>query len=244
MTVDEKLALLAQRMTALGITYPPQACEKLFAYQQLLETWNERMNLTGDAAFDALLDNHLMDSLAPLKAGGLLKPNAKVIDVGTGAGMPGIPLAIVRPDLRITLLDSLQKRIGFLQTVIAELDLANVTAIHARAEDAAWDTHYRERFDAAAARAVAALPVLMELLLPFVAVGGECICWKGPSVAEELEAGMRAAALLGGTTPRQIPVLTPHMPQQRHCLVVSQKRTPTPGAFPRKAGMPSKNPLG
>jgi len=242
-TAEEKRALLAERMQTLGIAYPPRACEQLLAYQQLLETWNTRINLTGDASFDALLDNHLMDSLAPLTVQGLLTFDGAVIDVGTGAGLPGIPLAIVRPDLRITLLDSLQKRIKFLRVVITELGLVNVTAIHIRAEDAARDARFRERFDVALARAVATLPVLMELLLPFVAVGGKSICYKGPSVADELAAGSRAAKLLGGDPLCRISIAAPHLPQQRHCLVVSEKQARTSGKYPRKAGVPSKNPL-
>ncbi len=244
MTAQDQQALLEERMAALGIAHPPEAGVKLLGYHRLLEDWNTRINLTGDASFDVMLDSHLMDSLTPLCTQGLLKLHATVIDVGTGAGLPGIPLAIVRPDLRITLLDSLQKRIGFLNAVIETLGLVNVTTVHTRAEDAAHDPRFRERFDVALARAVAALPVLMELLLPFVAPGGRSICYKGPSVEEELRAGRAAAKLLGGSPPRAVPVSVPYLPQQKHCLVISEKNAHTGKIYPRKAGTPSKNPLG
>lgn len=239
-----KRALLRERVGALGLPCGEDAAGRLLQYQKLLETWNARVNLTGDAAFDAMLDRHLMDSLTPLTVDGLLPRNAAVIDVGSGAGLPGVPLAILRPDLKITLLDSLGKRVNFLNAVIEALGLANAAAVHTRAEDAARDARYRERYDVALARAVAALPVLMELLLPFVKIEGKCVCYKGPSVEEELNAGGAAADLLGGGRPRVIPVSAAVLPEYRHCLVVSEKRGRTPDRFPRKAGTPAKHPLG
>lgn len=231
-------------MNAMGISCPGDAVRKLISYQELLMEWNARLNLTGDAAFDAILDKHLMDSLTPLTVAGLLPKNASVIDVGSGAGMPGIPLAVVRPDLRVTLLDSLQKRVGFLQTVIETLGLTNVSAVRARAEDAARDVQYRERFDVAAARAVAALPVLQELLLPFVRIGGGSVCYKGPAAEEELKTGTAAAKLLGGSPPGAVAVSMPFLPEYSHMLIVTEKRQPTPRLYPRRAGTPAKNPLG
>jgi 16S rRNA (guanine527-N7)-methyltransferase len=209
-----------------------------------LEERNAHVNLTGNAAFETMLDQHLMDSLAPLTVSGLLPENAVLIDVGSGAGLPGIPLAVVRGDLRITLLDSQQKRVAFLLAAIETLGLANVTAVHARAEDAARDARYRERFDVALARAVAALPALLELLLPFVKTGGKAVCYKGPAVAEELDAGKAAAELLGGGPPDVLAVPVPYLPEQRHCLVVGEKLRRTPDRYPRKAGTPARNPLG
>jgi len=243
-TEAEKQAQLRDRLAALGLDCGGEAIDRLIAYQALLEEWNARVNLTGDPSFDALLDAHLMDSLTPLTVNGLLPDGAAVIDVGSGAGLPGIPLAVLRPDLKITLLDSLRKRVVFLETVIRELGLNNVAAVHARAEDAAHDVHYRERFDIALARAVAALPVLLELLLPFVKTGGTTVAYKGPSVEDELTAGKRAAFLLGGGPPDVIGISVPYLPEHRHCLVVNQKRIHTPGQYPRKAGTPGRNPLG
>ena len=244
MTTEQKKALLQERLHAQGVLCPSGVDGKLLRYQEMLEAWNERMNLTGDASFEAMLDAHLMDSLTPLTIGGLLPPNASMIDVGSGAGLPGIPLAVVRPDLRVTLLDSLGKRVKFLQAVVETLELQNVCVFHARAEDAARDARYRECFTIATARAVAALPVLLELLLPFVRVGGQCVCYKGPSVTIEMEAGMAAAELLGGSPPEATAVCLPYLPEVRHTLVVSGKVRKTPKQYPRKAGIPARKPLG
>lgn len=243
-TGERKHALLEQRLQAQGIDFPRTAVQKMARYQEMLEDWNGRMNLTGDASFEALLDAHLMDSLAPLSVAGLLPENAAVIDVGSGAGLPGVPLAIVRPDLQITLLDSQLKRVTFLEAVTEALELQNTSVLHARAEDAARDARYRERFAVATARAVAALPALLELLLPFVRGGGCCICFKGPSADAEMEAGALAAQLLGGGMPEARAVSLPFLPDARHTLVVTEKIRPTPGRFPRRAGTPAKKPLG
>lgn len=231
-------------MNAMGIPRTGEAVRKLISYQELLEGWNACVNLTGDAAFDAVLDRHLMDSLTPLTVHGLLPEDATVIDVGSGAGLPGIPLAIVRPDLRITLLDALRKRVGFLDATIKTLGLTNAAAVHTRAEDAARDANCRERFDVALARAVAVLPALLELLLPFVRIGGKCACYKGPSVEDEMAAGGAAADMLGGGPPDVISVSVPHLPERRHCLVIVEKQWRTPERFPRRAGTPAKKPLG
>ena len=243
-TKAEKLALVEERLSALQIACDTDAAEKLVKYQELMETWNERINLTGDASFDAMLDRHLMDSLTPLTVNGLIGENASLIDVGSGAGLPGLPLAIARPDLRVTLLDSMQKRTVFLQTVVQALSLTNVTILHARAEDAAQDADCRERFDIATARAVAALPVLQELLLPFVRIGGKCVCLKGPAAEDELLAGAAAAGLLGGGPPKMVEVALPFVPDLRHVLAITQKQSPTPRRYPRRSGTPAKNPLG
>lgn len=236
--------LFQERLDSLHVPVDVRAAERLARYHELLVEWNERMNLTGDASIEVALDRHYMDSLAPLALDGLFPKGALVMDVGTGAGFPGLPLAIARPDLRVMLLDSLQKRLTFLQTVIAELGLPNVSTAHARAEDAGQNPLYRERCDVAVARAVASAPVLMELLLPFVRVGGKALCYKGPSAEEELQAGGRAAQLLGGGTVYSKPVAVPSQPDWQHCVLVCEKRRQTPNAFPRKAGTPAKQPLG
>ncbi|HPJ01362.1 MAG TPA: 16S rRNA (guanine(527)-N(7))-methyltransferase RsmG [Candidatus Limiplasma sp.] len=240
----EKQALVEERLSALQITCDADAAKKLVKYQELVETWNERINLTGDASFEAMLDRHLMDSLTPLTVEGLIGNNASLIDVGSGAGLPGMPLAIARPDLRVTLLDSMQKRVVFLQTVVQTLSLANVSVLHARAEDAAQNAACRERFDIATARAVAALPVLQELLLPFVRVGGKCVCLKGPAAEDELLAGAAAAGLLGGGSPEMVEIALPFAPDLRHVLAITEKHSQTPKRYPRRSGTPAKNPLG
>ncbi len=242
--MNTKLALVMERMEALRIGCGAEAAGKLVRYQELVEEWNGRMNLTGDASFEAMLDRHLMDSLTPLTVDGLLPQNTSLIDVGSGAGLPGVPLAIARPDLKVTLLDSMQKRITFLRAVKEALELANVTVVHARAEEAANDGMYRERFGIATARAVASLPVLQELLLPFVRVGGKCICYKGPAAEEELAAGAAAAKLLGGGKPEAIAMELSFLPEYKHTLIVTDKHSQTPSRYPRRAGTPAKNPLG
>ena len=244
MTRPETTALFQRRLDGLAVPCDPRTARRLATYHELLEEWNARVNLTADAALDAALDRHYMDSLAPLALPELMPAGAKVIDVGSGAGFPGLPLAIARPDLDVLLLDSLAKRVRFLDAVIAALALPNVRTLHARAEDAARDPAYRERFDVAAARAVAAAPVLMELLLPFARVGGKAVCYKGPAAAEELRAGSRAASLLGGGALRALPVTVPEQPEWRHCVLVCQKRRQTARQYPRRAGEPARAPLG
>ena len=240
--MSENKELLGQRLDMLNMDYPPEAPRLLATYHELLADWNERVNLTGDASFAVMLDRHYMDSVAPLAQAKLFPRNASLIDVGSGAGLPGLPLAILRPDLRVTLLDSLGKRVKFLDEVVRVLQLHNVRTLHARAEDAARDVRLREQFEIATARAVAATPVLLEYLLPFVKVGGKAICYKGPS--EELAAGDRAAALLGGSPLQALDTPVPAQPDWRHCVLVSEKTQRTARQYPRKAGTPTKEPLG
>ena len=237
-------AVFAQRLTALNAVVDERTPGMLAQYHALLMEWNQRMNLTGDASLETCLDRHYMDSLAPLALPGWLPTGASVVDVGSGAGFPGLPLAIARPDLQVLLLDSLQKRLTFLQAVIEALGLTNVRTAHARAEDAGQNPALRERFSVATARAVAATPVLMELLLPLVQVGGRAICYKGPSAEDELRAGARAAKALGGDGLTALPVAVPFQPEWQHCVLVSQKQRTTPRAYPRKAGTPAREPLG
>jgi len=237
-------AKTAQSIAQLGIACDHRTPARIARYHALLADWNTRMNLTGDTDFDTSLDRHYTDSLAPLGCRELFPEGARLIDVGSGAGFPGLPLAIARPDLKVTLLDSLMKRIHFLAAVVEELGLTNVQLRHARAEDGGRDPACREQFDIAVARAVAPLPVLCELLLPFVKVGGRMICYKGPSAAEELEAGRKASRLLGGSGIQQVPIVLPAQPDWQHCLLWTEKTQKTVRQYPRKAGTPSREPLG
>ena len=237
-------AKLAKAIEELRIECDEHTPARIARYHAMLADWNTRMNLTGDTEFDTSLDRHYTDCLAPLINRELFPQGASLIDVGSGAGFPGLPLAIARPDLQVTLLDSLMKRIHFLDAVVRELGLTNVQLVHSRAEDGGRDAALREHFDIAVARAVAPLPVLCELLLPFVKVGGRMICYKGPSAEEELQAGQKAAHMLGGAAVQNIPIILPSQPDWQHCLLTCEKKVKTVRQYPRKAGTPSRSPLG
>jgi len=203
-------------------------------YYAMLADWNTRVNLTAITEPEDVAKKHFLDSLA---AAPYLKPSASIVDVGTGAGFPGLPLLIFRPDLKVTLMDSLQKRLVFLEAVCKELKL-KAELVHARAEDAGQNPKYREKFDVALTRAVSALPVLCELTLPLVKVGGTSIAYKGDS-AEELAASGNALSVLHATAER---VVIPADYGARELVILTKNGT-TPKQYPRKAGTPSKNPL-
>jgi len=232
---------LVNGLTAMGVDFDQKAIERFEAFHAILDEYNQKMDLTAVLDEDERIDRHDLDSAAPL-AKGLLAPAAKVIDVGTGAGFPGMPLLILRPDLQMTFLDALNKRILFLQDALKRLDL-RATTLHARAEDAARMADHREMYDAAVSRAVASAAVLQELTLPFVKTGGMAIAWKGPGVQDELVAAKRAAFVLGGTVRDILPAPVPGRDDWAHCLLVTEKTGKTPKAYPRKAGTPNKKPL-
>lgn len=225
----------------LGVAADGVALDRLARYHALVTEWNARIDLTAVLDPEEMVDRHYLDSAAPL-ALGLIPQGARVIDVGTGAGLPGIPLCILRPDLRVTLLDAQRKRVTFLQAAIEALDLP-AQAVHMRAEDAARDEAHREAYDVAVSRAVAATPTLLELTLPFVRVGGRAIAWKGPGLQAELEQARRAAHLLGGALEGVLDAPVPGRDWQ-HVLLVCAKRQKTARQYPRRAGLPGKNPLG
>lgn len=241
---EEWTIALKSRLDALGIRYDPLTPERLARYHELLTEWNAHMNLTGDTDFQLALDRHYCDSLAPLAIEGLFPVGASVIDVGTGAGFPGLPLAVARPDLQVTLMDSLQKRLKFLETVIGELGLSNVRVCHARAEDGGRDAGHRERYRLAVARGVASLPTLLEYLLPFVAIGGQALCYKGPAAQAEWKAGEKASRALGGGALVRWPIALPSQPEWEHCVIAAPKEQKTLRQYPRKAGTPERDPLG
>jgi len=234
---------IAARLTSCGIPHVPELPAMLARYHELLLDWNSRMDLTAVTEEGEMIDRHYMDSLMPLTLPGMLPERGTVIDVGTGAGFPGLPLAMALPQMQFTLLDAQQKRLTFLQAVVDELHLSNVALVHARAEDGARQKELREQFDVAVARAVAPTCVLAEYLLPYVKVGGKALCWKGPALQEEMQRGRQAAFLVGGKAEEPIPYAIPGREWQ-HLLLPLQKRTKTARQYPRKAGTPGKNPLG
>lgn len=232
---------LTSGLDMLGVSYDQTAIERFEAFHAILDEYNQKMDLTAVLDEDERIDRHDLDSAAPL-AKGLLVPNAKVIDVGTGAGFPGMPLLILRPDLEMTFLDALNKRILFLQDALSRLGLKAQT-LHARAEDAARMPDHREMYDAAVSRAVASAAVLQELTLPFVKTGGLAIAWKGPGVQDEMTAAKRAAFVLGATVRGVMPAPVPARDDWAHCLLITDKTGKTPKTYPRKAGTPNKKPL-
>lgn len=211
-------------------------------YYDLLLAWNERIDLTNVTDPLDIIDVHFLDSLSLLRYGTPPKAGEDVLDVGSGAGLPGIPLAILCPGTHFLLVDALQKRVDFLQEVAAAA-VHNVRALHVRVEDMARQPEYREHFPLVVSRAVAPLPVLAELLLPFVRVGGTAYAYKGPGVTQEWTQGERASQTLGGQL--RPPILTP-LPGKdwQHQLVPIEKKRLTPSKYPRRPGIPQRRPLG
>lgn len=237
------IAYLQERLNACGVPYQQDMLDALIIYHNMLLEWNQKMDLTAVTDEQDMIDRHLVDSLIALTITDLLPQQGKIIDVGTGAGLPGLPLAIALPHVQFTLLDAQRKRLDFLQAVIDQLQIKNVSLVHARAEDAGRNPQIREQYDCAVARAVAPLSVLAEYLLPCVKIGGKAVCWKGPALADEMEQGRRAAFLLGARAETPIPV-TIHGRDWAHVLMPLQKTKATPKLYPRKAGTPSSKPLG
>ena len=213
--------------------------ENFFKYMNLLLKWNEKINLTAITDVDDIILKHFIDSMTVLK---YIEKDKSIIDVGTGAGFPGIPIAIMREDVKITLLDSLNKRINFLNEVCSELKINNIETIHGRAEEAGQNKQYREKYDIAVSRAVANMTTLSEYLIPFVKVGGICICMKGSEIDHELEQAKFAIKELGGKIEKVEKFNLPDSDIERN-IVIIKKIKPTPNRYPRKAGMPSKMPI-
>ena len=213
-------------------------------YQKLLIEWNEKINLTAITEDKDVWIKHFADSctLIPILSKYSNNKNFSLIDVGTGAGFPSIPLKIINNDIDITMLDSLNKRINFLNEVIAELDFTNILAIHGRSEEVSHDTRLRERFDFATARAVANLSTLLEYCLPFVKVNGYFICMKGSMIEKEESECKKALKILGGEIIEKIKLNLPLIKDERNILVIKKIKN-TPNEYSRKAGIPSRKPL-
>ena len=226
---------------AYGHSLTEEHLDKFNRYYELLIEWNQVMNLTAITEPHEVAVKHMIDSLTAYDKD-FFTGGVSVIDVGTGAGFPGIPLKIFDPKIKLTLMDSLNKRVKFLQTVVDELGLQEVECVHARAEEGARDKKYREQFDIAVSRAVARLPVLCEYCMPFVKRGGKFLALKGMQYQEEEHEAEKAIKVLGGSRTAARPV---HLPGLDDVLAVVEitKGMPTPKAYPRKAGTPVKNPL-
>lgn len=225
----------------LGLKLDGRQTAQFMEYYELLTEWNAFMNLTAITAFDEVCTKHFIDSISLCTAFDCTKEYS-LIDIGTGAGFPGIPLKIAFPDLRITLLDSLGKRVKFLNEVIGHLGLCNIDAIHGRAEDFAKPGLLRERFDLCVSRAVANLSTLSEYCLPYVKVNGFFISYKSGKITDEIQAAQRAVEILGGSIYDQKEFILPDSDIYRNLFLIRKVKT-TPGKYPRKAGLPSKEPL-
>ena len=235
------MADLRNLLLEAGLTLSEAALAGLDTYHALLLEWNEKMDLTSVSQQD-MAARHFLDSLLPLKIEGLIPENGRLIDVGTGAGFPGLPLAIARPDLQVTLLEAQGKRCKFLAAVCEKLQFKNVEIINDRAEILGRAEGHRESYDRAVARAVAPLNILCEYLLPFVKENGSALCWKGPAVYDEMKDGEAAANALGGRMGDIFETPTPQM-DTKHIVVQIHKIEKTIPQYPRKNGIPAKRPL-
>lgn len=225
----------------LGITLSEKQIGQFLKYYEILVEWNNFMNLTGITEFEEVITKHFLDSLAVVKVCDPASAGS-VIDIGTGAGFPGLPLKIAFPHLEVVLLDSLNKRIKFLNEVILQLGLDGIRTIHGRAEDFARDQNYRESFDLCVSRAVANLSSLSEYCLPYTALGGRFISYKSGKIDEELAEAEKAIRVLGGETENVVKFNLADTDMERSFVVIEKKRH-TPKAYPRKAGLPGKEPI-
>lgn len=237
----ERNEILRQGLISFGIEVNQQQIEQFKTYMDTLLEYNKVMNLTAIEEKDEIYTKHFLDSASCLLTGKLTQ-GCRLIDVGTGAGFPSLPLKILRPDLRLTLMDSLNKRVNFLREVGRRLDLKEVEYLHSRAEDGGRDKAHRQQYDVAVARAVASLPVLLEYCIPFIRTGGYFICQKGPSATEEMEQSKKALELLGCQVEDLLEVEIPFTDLQ-HKIILIKKVKATDKAYPRKAGKPAKEPL-
>ncbi len=232
---------LVNGAAVLGLTLSPDQVDRFERYAADLIDWNRRINLTAITDPRDIVHKHFLDSLSALTTCDL-QVGARIIDVGSGAGFPGLPIRIARPDLQLTLLEATRKKCDFLRHIAAVLALERVTIVQARAEDAARDAAHRERYDVAIARAVAETATLAEYLLPFVRIGGQAVAQKSGDVEAELARAGAAIAALGGRVQRITRLTVPGVAESR-CLVILDKIAPTPDQYPRRAGLPAKRPI-
>lgn len=244
------LKKLIYGLEVLGCPYDDNKIDKLIRFYEFLIEKNKVMNLTAIVEFEDVVRKHFLDSLSIVLVNDCLIDNDifiykknKLIDVGTGAGFPGIPISIFFENIEVVLVDSLKKRIEFLIEVCETLKIDNVKCIHSRSEDLARNEIFRERFDIATSRAVAKLPVLLEYTVPFLKENGFLIAYKGPDVDEEIILGENSARILGGEIQKKIDFLLPESDEKRS-LVIVKKIKSTPSVYPRKAGIAQKMPLG
>lgn len=237
--MKEKISYMSDKFEQAGFTFSDLQKRQFYTFYNMLIDKNKVMNLTGITEFTEVVEKHFLDSIYLNHVTDLDQP-VKIIDLGTGAGFPGIPLKIAFPEIEITLVDSLNKRIHFIEEVIEELGLTSIYAVHARAEELARNSEYREKFDLCVSRAVANLSTLEEYCLPFVHIGGKFISYKSGEIEEEVQESKKACFLLGGKLKE---VYKFDLEESKRSFVVVEKVKTTPKTYPRKAGTPSKMPL-
>lgn len=233
--------ILKSGVEKINIKLDQDQLNKFAKYKDMLKEWNEKINITAITDDEEIDIKHFLDSLTPICTT-LFEGNKKIIDIGTGGGFPGLPLKIANDNLNVTLMDSLNKRIIFLNEVIKELGLKDIIATHGRAEEMAITPLHREQYDICVSRAVASLNTLAEYCIPFVKVGGYFISMKGPEVGHELKEAEKAIDLLGGKIVRTEIIEIPHS-DIKHSLIIIEKIQKTPTKYPRGGGRPKKNPL-
>jgi 16S rRNA (guanine527-N7)-methyltransferase len=236
------MELLKAGATEWGFELSPEQIEAFEIYYRELVAWNERGNLTSITDYEEVQIKHFLDSLSCLQVLADCPEEMSCIDIGSGAGFPGLPIKIARPKVVLTLLEATGKKAAFLDHIVERLGLTEVQVLRARAEDLGQDAKYRESFQVALARAVAELAVLVEYALPLLQLDGVFVAQKGSDVQAEVEAAEEAVQILGGRIQEVRPVQWPGLQSPRH-LVVVRKVTPTPGKYPRRPGMPAKRPL-
>lgn len=239
MQIGEFGKKLNELVKEIKIELTEEQIKQFYDYMDLLLEWNEKMNLTAITDPEEIILKHFVDSLTIAYD---IPKEASLVDVGTGAGFPGIPLKIYRKDIKVVLVDSLNKRINFLNEVIEKLKLEKIETIHSRAEEFGRNKKYRETFEIATSRAVANLSTLSEYLLPLVKKEGICICMKGNEIKEELEKARKAIQLLGGKEIKQKEFTLPNSDMKRN-IIILKKVEKTPAKYPRKPGTPAKEPI-
>ena len=237
----EAKTLIKTKLENEGIKITDEQCDKLYRFYELVIEKNKVMNLTAITNYEEFVIKHFVDSIMIAKVMDMTKP-LSLLDIGTGAGFPGIPLKIVFPEVKVLLLDSLNKRLNFLNGAIAELGLEDIETIHSRAEELQSKGEYRESFDLCVSRAVSALPTLSEYCLPYVKLGGSFVAYKAVGADEEIEAAKTAIRVLGGEIKEAAHFTTKETDYER-VLISIEKIKNTPKKYPRSGGKPSKNPL-
>ena len=239
MELNEFCKEIEEKSSKIDINLDNEICNKLYNYMNLLLEWNEKINLTAITDEKEIILKHFIDSFTINK---FINSGDKMLDIGTGAGFPGLPIKIIRPEVDVFLMDSLNKRINFLNEVIESLQLKNIEAFHSRAEEMAKNNKFREEFDVVTSRAVAKLNILLEYMLPYTKVNGKCLCMKGPNIEEEIKEAEKALKILGGEIEKIEKIILPDSNIERKIIII-RKKSATPLKYPRKAGMPTKEPL-